>query len=140
MPPDALAVATALGLSAPPGRSLAETLVDFLQAKRLLLLLDNCEHLVSACAELADSILRSCPLVRVLATSQEPLGIFGEVIHVLPPLSLPDESAGTPEPILRSEAVRLFVDRARLASPGFELTDENAAAVARICRRRTLRK
>ena len=129
------AVATALGLSAPPGRSLAETLLDFLQAKRLLLLLDNCEHLVSACAELADGVLRSCPLVKVLATSQEPLGIFGEATHVLPPLSLPEESAGSPEPILRSEAVQLFVDRARLASPGFELTGENAAAVARICRR-----
>jgi non-specific serine/threonine protein kinase len=129
------AVAMALGIRE-SGRPPAAALLDFLQFKRTLLLLDNCEHLVGACAELADAILRTCPFVRVLATSQEPLTILGEATHALAPLSLPEGNGGEASgDIMRFEAVRLFVDRARLANSAFALTAENAPAVARVCQR-----
>ena len=130
------AVASALGIREETGRPPVRSLIDFLQGKRLLLLLDNCEHLVAACAELADALLRACPFVRVLATSQEPLGIFGEAVHPLPPLSLPREGeAPSFEEIAWFEAIQLFVDRARLAAPSFALTPANAPVVVRVCQR-----
>jgi predicted ATPase len=129
------AVAKVLGIQESGGSTLAAVL-DFLQFKRILLLLDNCEHLVAACADVADAIVRACPLVRVLATSQEPLNILGESAHSLAPLSLPWADGSLQiDDLSRSEAVRLFVDRARLANSAFALTDENAAAVARVCQR-----
>ncbi len=128
------AVANVLGIRE-SGQPALTTMLDFLQFKRLLLVLDNCEHLVSACAELTDAILRACPLVRVLATSQEGLNILGESVYALAPLSLPDTDRLTPDDIERFEAVRLFADRARLANSAFSITAENAPAVARICQR-----
>jgi predicted ATPase/DNA-binding SARP family transcriptional activator/DNA-binding CsgD family transcriptional regulator len=130
-------VAGALKVSERPGQPLTDTLVDALADKELLLVLDNCEHLVEAAAQLVDALLDSCPRLRVLATSREPLGVSGEVLWQVAPLSLPattDGGAGV-ESLMRYEAVRLFVDRARLRLPDFELTQENAGAVARVCRK-----
>jgi non-specific serine/threonine protein kinase len=131
----AQAVAGALEVSERPGQGLADTLVEDLRDKRLLLVMDNCEHLVEASARLIDDILDSCPRLRVLATSREPLGASGEVNWVVPSLSLPDNGESTIESRMRYEAVRLFVDRARLRLPDFELTRENAGAVVRVCRK-----
>ncbi len=131
----AQAVAGALEVSERPDQGLADTLVDDLRDKRLLLIMDNCEHLVEASARLIDDILDSCPRLRVLATSREPLGVSGEVNRVVPSLSLPDNGESTIEGRMRYEAVRLFVDRARLRLPDFELTRENAGAVVRVCRK-----
>jgi predicted ATPase/class 3 adenylate cyclase len=138
------AVATALGVREETGKPLIGTVVEHLQPKQLLLILDNCEHLLAACAGLAEALLRSCPEVQVLATSREGLNIPGETTYRLPSLALPVEGEGgslpstlNPQPstLLESEAVRLFLDRAAAALPGFTLTSQNAAAVAQICRR-----
>jgi predicted ATPase/DNA-binding SARP family transcriptional activator len=151
------AVAKVLGVAERPSEPVTETLVAFLKSKRLLLLLDNCEHLLAACGTLADALLRHCPAVRILATSREPLSILGETTYRIPGLSLPPEGVGRPgareadgssvgpatpktqEPIpntlLSSGAVCLFLDRACAADPSFELTARSAGAVARICRR-----
>jgi predicted ATPase/DNA-binding SARP family transcriptional activator len=130
------AVAAALGLREDPGRPPAATLADALRPKRLLLVLDNCEHLLEACARLADALLRACPHLRLLATSREALGVAGEAPWRVLPLSLPAPdrrpAAGA---LLESEAVRLFVERAAVARPGFAVTDRNAAAVAALCTR-----
>ena len=130
------AVGEALGLRDTAGPSALQTLTGALRARSLLLLLDNCEHLVDACAELVDALLRSCPSLRVLATSREALGVAGETAWLVPPLSLPAE--GAPAALSaedRSEAVRLFVERARAIVPDFDLNAGNADAVAQICRR-----
>nr|CAA9217654.1 Transcriptional regulator, AfsR family [uncultured Armatimonadetes bacterium] len=135
------AAASALGVREEPGRPLIETLADHLKAKRLLILLDNCEHLVDACARLAERLLQFCGDLRVLATSREALGIGGEVTYRVPSLSLPSAAAGYPKradiaalsALTQYEAVRLFIDRAMTASPGFEVTRENAPAVAQVC-------
>jgi predicted ATPase/DNA-binding SARP family transcriptional activator/DNA-binding CsgD family transcriptional regulator len=129
-------VAGALGVTERPGEPLAETLVDSLTDKEMLLVLDNCEHLIEAAARLAEYLLHSCPRLKVLATSREPLGIAGEVVWQVNPLSLPDTDVlASVESLMRYEALRLFVDRARLRLPDFELTQENAGAVARVCRK-----
>ena len=105
-------------------------------ARDLIILLDNCEHLIRGCAEVAERLLRSCPRVVILATSREPLGVPGEVIWRVPSLSFPPAGAALPLADLAGfEAVQLFVDRAGHARPGFELTSQNAAAVAEICAR-----
>jgi predicted ATPase len=115
-------------------RTLLDRLSDALRAQRLLLVLDNCEHVIEAAAGLAQALLRDAPGVRILATSQEPLGISGEHVWPVPPLDLPADSAD--QAVLRtSSAVRLFLERAAAASPGFALSDDNARAVASICRR-----
>lgn len=106
-------------------------LADVIGARPFLLVLDNCEHLVSACAELADALLRRCPALRVIVTSREALGVSGETAWLIPPLSLPASNAGADA----SEAVQLFVERARAVLPGFELTSDNRDAVSQICRR-----
>lgn len=132
-------VAGALDLRQEPGRPLASTLTSFLRSRRLLLILDNCEHVVVECARLAETLLRACPQVCILASSREPLGIAGETAWPLPPLSLPDhwrELTAGPDAIERLsqfEAVRLFVDRATMARPAFELTNDNVHTVAQIC-------
>ncbi|WP_433462909.1 BTAD domain-containing putative transcriptional regulator [Spirillospora sp. CA-128828] len=133
------AVLTALGLremgliTAGPAPDAAGRLVSALSERRLLLLLDNCEHLLDAAARLAEAVLERCPGVRILATSREPLGITGETLWPVEPLERPAPSAG-PEEALACPAVRLFADRAAAVSPGFEVTGANAASIVRICR------
>jgi predicted ATPase/DNA-binding SARP family transcriptional activator len=136
------AIATALRLREQPDHTLTETLAGSLRPRALLLVLDNCEHLVAACAALAHRLLTSCPHLRILATSRELLGIDGEYPYPVPPLSLPEAPGGAKATdgsplhhLSRSEAVQLFVERARTAVPRFQLTEANASAVATICRR-----
>jgi predicted ATPase len=130
------AVAVAVGVREEPGRALVATLSDALRPKRLLLVLDNCEHLLEACARLADVLLRACPHLTILATSREALGLAGEAPYRVPSLSLPDASPGPPAGALsRSEAVRLFAERAAVVRPGFAVTEDNASAVAAVCAR-----
>jgi hypothetical protein len=123
--PDLVSVAVigALGLLDQPARSPTDTIIRHLRERQLLLVLDNCEHLLDACAALILTILDGCPGVTMLTTSREPIGIAGEVTWRVPSLSLADE------------AIELFTDRARLARPDFAITDANAGAVAEICRR-----
>ena len=128
------AVADVLGVRAEPERPLLDTLLGFLRARRLLLVLDNCEHLVDACARFADSISRNCAGVRSLATSREPLGISGETVWRMPSLRTAAIGADeSPEQLMRYAAIELFVQRAKAASPAFELSSGNAAAVVRVC-------
>ncbi|MCH8186721.1 MAG: tetratricopeptide repeat protein [Chloroflexi bacterium] len=109
-----------------------EALYDYLEDKSTLLILDNCEHMVDACAEFVGTLLQRAPEVRVLATSQEALGIAGETVHRVPSLPVPDSPQSSMEALTRCAAVRLFVERAATVQPGFALTDENAVAVAQI--------
>ena len=109
-----------------------EALYDYLEDKTTLLILDNCEHMVEGCAQFASTLLQRAPNIRVLATSQEALGIAGETVHRVPSLSVPDSPQSPMEALTECEAVRLFVDRAATVQPGFALTDENAVAVAQI--------
>jgi predicted ATPase len=128
------AVASALKALEQPGRPIGETLADSLSTKDLLLVLDNCEHLVSACAGLADALLRACPKLRVVATSREALGLAGELTYRVPSLSLPDIQRLPAAPqLLDFEAIRLFAERATFSDPRFEITSNSAAAVAQIC-------
>jgi predicted ATPase/DNA-binding SARP family transcriptional activator len=153
------AAATVLGVRQEPDDPLIGTLTRVLREKQLLLVLDNCEHLVAACAQLAEALLRACSHLRILATSREALRVPGETRFRVPPLSLPPlvesgklsvESSGkvTGPPVsdlsglhsqlptlLTSDAVRLFVDRAALAAPTFALTADTASAIAQICHR-----
>jgi len=137
------AVAEVLDVREQPGHRLTATLTDFLRGRRLLLVLDNCEHLIGAVAALAETLLRACTSLHVLATSREPLAIEGEVIRRVPSLSVPRVSgdgtasgrAAVSPTVSESEAVRLFVERARAASPTFALTARNAALVGQICAR-----
>ncbi|MDN5858983.1 MAG: winged helix-turn-helix domain-containing protein [Pseudonocardia sp.] len=135
-------VAAALGVPT-PGRADADALAvrlrDHLEDRRTLLVLDNCEHVVSATARLVAWVLRACPQVRVLATSREPLGVPGEVVWAVPPLALPpvgpDGSSAPDHAALAGfDAIALFCQRARAAQVGFGLTAENAVAVEHICR------
>ena len=116
-----------------------DTLGDFLGEKRLLLVLDNCEHLLGECAHTVANLLARCPELTVLATSREPLSISGESVLRVPSLALPDSAQtaahGDHERLLQYDGVRLFVERAQAAEPSFHLTDVNAAAVVDICRR-----
>ncbi|HEU5098754.1 MAG TPA: BTAD domain-containing putative transcriptional regulator [Roseiflexaceae bacterium] len=129
-------VAAILGVREESQRSLTATLVDALRPRTLLLLLDNCEHLLDTCAHLAEKLLSAGSRLRILATSREPLGVAGETSWSVPSLSLPEP----PHPpalanLMRSEAVELFRERAASALPTFTLTLENAPAVAQVCRR-----
>jgi predicted ATPase len=130
----AVAVADALGVRLEPGRPAAEAVVQAVGGRSLLVLLDNCEHLVGACAKLADALLRNCPNLALLATSREPLGIDGERLYRVPSLGVPADGDDA-ETVRASEAVRLLADRG--AAQGVQLAgDEAAAQVAgRICRR-----
>ena len=133
------AVASVLGVKEEPGRTLDDALRRHVASRRLLLVLDNCEHVLPAAAALAKGLLQAGTGLTVLATSRAPLLVAGELAYPVPALGLPDARGGlaatTPEQLLRHEAVRLFVDRARSADPGFALTPANAAAVLEICRR-----
>ncbi|MSP13036.1 MAG: hypothetical protein EXR62_08760 [Chloroflexi bacterium] len=129
-------VATALGLRLEPGQPLVKALTDYLQVKHLLLMLDNCEHLVEASARLVEALLRACSQVTILASSREALGIAGEVPFPVPSLALPDTRHLPPVASLADyEAIRLFIDRATAALPGFTFTGQNAPAVAQVCYR-----
>jgi predicted ATPase/DNA-binding CsgD family transcriptional regulator len=128
------AVAAALEVKEQPSRPLTDTLVDYLRDKVMLLLVDNCEHLVEAAARLADILLDSCSRLRVLATSREALGIVGEMNWPVQSLSLPDPmQQPTVEELERYESVRLFMERARYRNPAFILSPQNAQAVVEIC-------
>jgi predicted ATPase/DNA-binding SARP family transcriptional activator/DNA-binding CsgD family transcriptional regulator len=130
----AQALAEAVGAQGQPGRPLTDTLVDALRAKRMLLILDNCEHLLDAVGDLVALLLDSCPRLRILATSREALGAVGEVIWPVSLLSVPDlKRVPTVADLEGHEAIRLFVDRALQRNPTFALRAENAQAVAQIC-------
>ena len=125
-----------LGITAQRDRPALETLKDYLRAKSLLLILDNCEHLVEACARFVESILQAAPNVKILATSREALGILGEQIYSVPPLSTPGSKQPTaPEELTKFESIQLFMERAMLVSPNFRLTKDNAYSIAQICLR-----
>jgi predicted ATPase/class 3 adenylate cyclase len=128
-------IGSVVNVRAQIGMPLREILIDFLRAKNLLLILDNCEHLVEACAQLADELLRSAPALKIIASSREALGINGEKIYRVPSLSSPDQEQDIRAGVEGFESIQLFVDRARSANPKFELTDKNQAFVAQICRR-----
>jgi predicted ATPase/class 3 adenylate cyclase len=154
------AVATALGVPEGPGRALIATLIEYLRARSLLLVLDNCEHLIQSCAQFVEPLLRACPDLQILATSRERLGLTGERVYPVPSLSLPTLVNGSwlvvdglataapsspstinppasrvPEPstLMKFEAVHLFVERAVYIQPQFTLSAQNAGAVAQLC-------
>ncbi len=130
------AVAVVLDVRAMPGQTVVDALVDYLGSRSLLLIVDNCEHVLAATAKLADVLLRSAPELTILATSREPLRVSGEVVFRVPSLDIPDpEQTVEPREVVRYEAVRLFVERAAAAAPGFAVDEENAVDVARICLR-----
>ncbi len=128
-------VADTLGIHEQAGRTHLELVIDYLRRKQLLLALDNCEHLLDACARLAADVLRAAPGVQLLATSRAPIGVAGEQIFEVPPLPVPDPQASlAAETLAHIESARLFVERATAVNPQFELTDANAPVVAHICR------
>ena len=129
------AVAAALGVREEPGRPPRDTLRTALQPRHLLLVLDNCEHLVAACAHLVEALLRVCPGLRILATSREALGVAGETLRRVPSLSVPPDDVLTVDEIGRYEAVRLFVERTAAVQPAFALTPTTAPLLAQLCRR-----
>ena len=130
------AVAEALGVVERSREPLSDTLAEVLRDRHLLLILDNCEHLLEASARLVDRLLDSCPRLRILATSREALGVEGEIRWVVPPLSMPNaQHTPSSEEIEGYESVRLFVERARGRDPSFSLSPHNALAVAEFCRR-----
>ena len=128
----ASSVAQVLGVRERKGVDLAATLGNHLKSRRLLLLLDNCEHLIDACATLAAALLQAAPEIRILASSREQLQIAGEQIYPVPPLSLP-APGGNLESLARSEAAQMFIERVRLQDPGFRLTERPAIAITSIC-------
>jgi predicted ATPase/class 3 adenylate cyclase len=128
-------LASTLGVREGPGRELLSVLRQYLESREVLLVLDNCEHVVAACAETAEALIRSCPGLRILVTSREPLGVGGETVWRVPSLSVPETGGPAPvEGLVRYEAVRLFIERAMAVQPAFTLTPQNTAAVAAVCR------
>jgi predicted ATPase/class 3 adenylate cyclase len=128
------AIAAVLGVREVPGRPLMATLADSLRGRNLLLVLDNCEHLLGACAQLADALLRACPRLRILATSREILGLSGEIAWRVPSLRQPDPlQPPTAASLAQSEAAQLFLDRALAVLQTFAVTDQSAPAIAQIC-------
>ncbi len=126
--------ATTLGLQGRSRQSATIATVEYLRSRTVLLVLDNCEHVIDVAAVMADTLLRTCPGVRILATSREPLRIQGEVEFPVAPLVVPSATTGT-EPLQQYDAVRLFLDRAKAIDPDFALTEDNRAAVAAISRK-----
>jgi non-specific serine/threonine protein kinase len=136
--PDLLAetIATAVGVREGSQRSARDALLDTLRDRELLLVLDNCEHLIADCAELAEALLRAAPALRIVATSREALGVSGETVCRVPSLSLPEALASVPvDALVDAEATQLFIERASAVDPAFTPTPDNADAIARICRR-----
>jgi DNA-binding winged helix-turn-helix (wHTH) protein len=129
-------VANVLGLKEQPGENLTQTIIEHLASRHLLLVLDNAEHLLAACAEFADAALRRCAQLVILVTSRERLGVAGELTYRVPSLSVPDPKRDTaPEVLSQYESARLFIERARLQRPDFAVTAQNAPALASVCRR-----
>jgi predicted ATPase len=139
-------VASVFGLRELPGHDIREVLIDYLRAKRLLLILDNCEHLIDTCAQLADELLRACPKLVILASSREALGIAGETAYRVPSLSCPTlrgvgtgltpaHGQGQALPLQAYDAVQLFAARATAVQPRFALNEQNTMAVVQICQR-----
>jgi non-specific serine/threonine protein kinase len=129
-------VAQVLGDAIEPGSDMVDALGAILQSRQTLLILDNCEHVVSACATLVSALLARCAGLEVLATSREPLAVDGEVVAPVPPLALPDSlHTADLDDFMRSDAIRLFVERARAADATFQLDDRSSQAVGAICRR-----
>ncbi|HLK56535.1 MAG TPA: tetratricopeptide repeat protein, partial [Chthonomonadaceae bacterium] len=132
-------LAAVLGIREEPGRSLLERLIEYLRTKRLVLVLDNCEHLLEASAQAVSHLLRECARVRVLATSREALGIIGEAVFPVPSLATPNPkyltagSATLLQGLVGYESIQLFVERAQERQKGFVLTQRNALAVAQVC-------
>ncbi len=129
------AISEVLGITSRAGRPVLETLLDALELQYVLIVLDNCEHLIEACAEVANAILLRCPRVHLMATSREPLGIGGETIYRVPSLSLPKPDDGDTFATEESDAVALFVDRARAQGAECTLDEETGPLVVSICRR-----
>jgi predicted ATPase len=128
-------IAAVLSVREQPGMPLKELVLDYLRDKQLLLILDNCEHLIDICAQVADEFLHNARHMKILASSREALGIAGETVYRVPSLSLPEQDRRTYQGVSGFESVQLLVERAAAASPGFRLTDENAVFVAQICQR-----
>ena len=131
----ASAICQALGLAAQRARPVLEVLTDALSPQDVLVVLDNCEHLIGGCAKTADAIVTRCPRVHLLATSREPLGIGGEIIYRVPPLSLPGPGEADPVAAGSSDAVALFLQRARAQGAAVPLDEQTAPLVVSICRR-----
>ncbi len=131
--PTAQQVAATIGVREEQGVPLAQTLAEALRPRHMLLILDTCEHQVSDCATLVQLLLARCPWLRIIATSREPLRVRGETVWRVPPLELPPDGLANAE-LAAHEAVRLFAARAAGARPGFTLTEDNTASVARLCR------
>jgi non-specific serine/threonine protein kinase len=130
------AAASVLGVKEEAGRPVLEALVKYVSDRELLLILDNCEHLLHACAELASQLLRSGRRLKILASSRQPLHVAAETTYHVPSLSVPEpQTTVTIQALAQYEAVRLFVDRARAAQPSFQITDGNSKAVVDICHR-----
>ena len=130
------AVASVLGIHEQPGVPLVAIIAEVIDDRRVLVVIDNCEHVVSAVAQLASALLRDCAQLRILATSREVIGIDPEVAWSVPPLSLPElQGQASVAQLRKAEAVLLFVDRCRSVQPGFALIPHNACAVAEVCRR-----
>jgi predicted ATPase/DNA-binding CsgD family transcriptional regulator len=127
-------VASVVGVHEEPGRPLLETLADYLRHRRVLLVLDNCEHLIDACASLCQRLLASSPGLQVVATSREPLRVAAETVWPVPPLGLPPENPASLDLLRGYDAVELFAERASAVAPGFALGPGNIASVAAICR------
>lgn len=129
-------IASTLGVREQPGRSISAALMDYVREKTMLLILDNCEHLIESCAQTANSLLRVAPSLKILATSREALGIAGETAYRVPSLPPPDpRQIQDLEAVAENDCVRLFVDRASAAYPLFRLKEKNASAIAEICTR-----
>jgi predicted ATPase/DNA-binding CsgD family transcriptional regulator len=128
------AVAAAVGVDEEPGRPLTDTLAGAIGHRQAVLALDNCEHLIGACASLCRQLLASAPGLRVVATSREPLHVAAEVVWPVPPLALPPSDGMSVDELGGFDAIRLFTERASAAAPSFSLTPGNAASVARVCR------
>ncbi len=132
----ARAFGSTLGVHERPRQPIAETLLEHLRGRHLLLVVDNCEHVIEDCAGLVDTILRACPGVMLLATSRERLRVSGETVWRVASLAVPEPRALIDlRELAQYEAVGLFLDRAQLAAPGFEINAENASAIAQLCRR-----
>ncbi len=129
------ALADVLGVREEVGTVLTNTLCNALKSRKTLLLLDNCEHLLTAASQLTDALMNYCPDVHVLATSREALGVPGEHVYRIPSLSTPPTGGATDLQIGRYESVQLFVERARMHQPAFALTPGNAASVSAVCAR-----
>lgn len=128
-------VAAQLGLHDQPSCTTIDIIIDYLRSHEVLLTLDNCEHLLDDCAQFIDAVMRACPKVRILTTSRQSLGVYGETTLVVPPLTVPSpEAVPSPDALTQYDAVNLFVDRAGAVLPGFNLRSQDCAAIARLCR------